>query len=111
MTLRWYNRNYVKTHFGGSLYAMADPLYMLMLMQILGADYLVWDKGARIEFIKPGRGTVTAEFHIDRDLLEEIATHTKAGRKFVPELSVDIVDSTGELVAKVFKTLYIRRKT
>src|SRR6218665_3322789 len=35
MRLRWFNRNYVGVHFGGSLYAMTDPFFMLMLMQCL----------------------------------------------------------------------------
>jgi len=38
------NRNYVGTHFGGSLYAMCDAFYMIMLMHNLGGDYLGWDK-------------------------------------------------------------------
>ncbi len=56
MKLRWYNRNYVSTHFGGSLYAMTDPFYMLMLINILGEGYAVWDKAAHIDFVSPGRG-------------------------------------------------------
>ena len=56
MKLRWYNRNYVGTHFGGSLSAMTDPFFMLMLLNILGNDYIVWDQAARIQFLRPGRG-------------------------------------------------------
>ncbi|RMD74179.1 MAG: DUF4442 domain-containing protein, partial [Bacteroidetes bacterium] len=64
MPLRWYNRNYVGTHFGGSLYSMTDPLYMLMLMNVLGPDYIVWDQAATIVFRRPGRSTVRAEFEL-----------------------------------------------
>ena len=39
MKLRFYNRNYVGTHFGGSLYSMCDPFYMLILLEALGRDY------------------------------------------------------------------------
>ena len=35
MSLRWYNKNAVNTHFGGSLYSMVDPHIMLMLMPLL----------------------------------------------------------------------------
>jgi len=56
------NRNYVGTHFGGSLYAMTDPFFMVMLLHNLGSDYLVWDKEGRIEYLAPGRGTVHAHF-------------------------------------------------
>jgi len=110
MKMRWYNRNYVKTHFGGSLYAMTDPFYMLMLMQILGKDYIVWDQAARIEFIKPGRGTVTARFVINEDQIEDIITNTSGGEKYLPDFAVDIVDQQKEKVASVIKTLYIRKK-
>jgi acyl-coenzyme A thioesterase PaaI-like protein len=110
MKMHWYNRNYVGTHFGGSLYAMTDPFYMLMLLQILSKAYLVWDQSARIDFIKPGKGTVTAEFEVTQALLDTIAENTTEGRKYLPELSVRITDETGELVALVTKTIYVRQK-
>ena len=55
--LNWKTRNGVGTIFGGSLYAAVDPIYMTMLIKLLGPDYLVWDKSAAIRFLKPGRGT------------------------------------------------------
>ncbi len=110
MKLRWYNRNYIKTHFGGSLYAMTDPFFMLMLITILGKEFIVWDKSARIDFIKPGKGTVTARFLITEDQIADIIHNTSAGQKYLPELSVDIVDEAGEKVARVVKTLYIKKK-
>jgi acyl-coenzyme A thioesterase PaaI-like protein len=110
MKLRFYNRNYVGTHFGGSLYAMIDPFYMLMLMQGLGRDYIVWDKAATIEFKKPGRGSVSAHFLLTDRTIADIRTQTANGEKYLPEFSVDIIDGNGELVARGIKTLYIRRK-
>jgi hypothetical protein len=110
MKLRFYNRNYVGTHFGGSLYAMIDPFYMLMLMQVLGRDYIVWDKAATIEFKKPGRGTVSAHFLLADRKIADIRTQTASGDKYLPDFSVDIIDCHGELVARGIKTLYIRRK-
>ena len=110
MKLRFYNRNYVGTHFGGSLYAMIDPFYMLMLMQVLGQEYIVWDKAATIEFKKPGRGTVSAHFLLTDRTIADIRTQTANGDKYLPEFSVDIIDDSGERVARGIKTLYIRRK-
>lgn len=110
MGLKWYNRNYVRTQFGGSLYSMTDPFYMLMLMENLGRDYVVWDKAAHIEFISPGQGTVHAEFKIDEDMLNTIREHTAAGEKYLPNYQVEVRDDHGTLVARVDKTLYIRRK-
>jgi len=110
MKMRWYNRNYVKTHFGGSLYAMTDPFFMLMLLQILGKEYIVWDKAAHIEFIRPGRGTLTAKFIITDEEIGNILKNTADGQKYLPEFSVDIKDEADETVASVTKILYVRKK-
>ena len=110
MRLRWYNRNAVGSHFGGSLYSMVDPHLMLMLMNILGRDYIVWDKSAAIDFIRPGRGRVTASFTITEDDLQAIRKNTADGDKYLPAFTVQIKDEQGELVASVQKVLYIRPK-
>ena len=67
MKLRSWNQNYVGTHFGGSLYSMCDPWFMLVLIKELGAEYLVWDKAASIRFVRPGKGRVRAVFEISKD--------------------------------------------
>ena len=72
MPLRWHNRNAFGTHFGGSLYAMCDPFFALILLDRLGAGYIVWDKSAAIAFLRPGRGTVCADFYISPERVEEI---------------------------------------
>lgn len=110
MNLRWYNTNYVGTHFGGSLYSMVDPMYMLLLMNSLGKDYIVWDKSACIDFIRPGTGRVTADFELTPERLEEIRTATEGGDKMLPQWDVDILDEKGKLVARVNKVLYVRKK-
>ncbi|GAB4250700.1 DUF4442 domain-containing protein [Deferrisoma sp.] len=110
MRHRFFNRNYVGTHFGGSLYAMTDPFYMLMLIHNLGPGYVVWDKAAEIEFVKPGRGTVRAEFRLDPDALERIREETRGGRKALPTFTVEVRDGGGNVVARVKKVLYVREK-
>ena len=110
MKLRWYNRNYVGTHFGGSLAAMTDPFYMLMLIHILGNEYTVWDKTSTMDFIAPGRGTVTARFRLNDDQIAEIKNKTADGNAYFPALSVDIVNESEEVVARVEKKLYVRKK-
>jgi acyl-coenzyme A thioesterase PaaI-like protein len=110
MKLHWYNRNAMKTHFGGSLYAMVDPHLMLMFMQILGKDYIVWDKAAGIDFVRPGRGRVSASLVITDSLLEEIHQEVAKKTKYMPCIPVNIIDESGEQVAVVEKTLYIRKK-
>ncbi len=110
MKLTWFNRNYVGVHFGGSLYAMIDPFYMLLIMNQLGRDYIVWDQAARIEFVRPGAGTVSAHFQVGEEILTDIRTKTANGEKYLPNYEVDVVDENGVVVARAFKTIYIRRK-
>ena len=104
------NRNAVGTHFGGSLYAMTDPFFAIMLLKNLGSDYLVWDKEARIEYVAPGRGTVSARFTLTEARIAEIKAQAAGGEKVLPEFEVDVKDEAGELVARVWKTLYVRLK-
>ena len=110
MSLRWFNRNAVNTHFGGSLYSMIDPHIMLMLMQVLGKEYLVWDKAADIEFIKASRKKVRAVINITDQEIENILKMTKSGDKYFPEFTVDLLDEDNELIAKVKKTIYVKKK-
>ncbi len=110
MKLRFWNKNYVGVHFGGSLYAMTDPFYMLMLMKILGKDYIVWDKAANIKFIKPGKGKVSAEFTLTESQIKDIKEKTLKNYKYEPIYTVLVKDTNGEVISEVEKTLYIRRK-
>lgn len=110
MKLRWWNTNYVGTHYGGSLYSMTDPFFMLMLLHNLGADYIVWDKAANIRFRKPGRGKVTAIFRLAQEQIEEIRRVLETQPKFEPVYRVEIRDDSGDVVAEVEKTLYVRKK-
>jgi acyl-coenzyme A thioesterase PaaI-like protein len=107
---RWLNRNYVGTHFGGSLFAMTDPFYALLLIHRLGERYLVWDQAARIDFVAPGRGTVSARFHLPEARVADIRAQAAAGAKVLPEFEAEIRDREGVLVASVHKTLYVRLK-
>ena len=110
MKLRWYNRNYVKTHYGGSLFSMTDPFYMLMLMRRLGKNYIVWDKSADIDFVSPGKSHVYAEFSLTQEDIETIKEKTANGAKYLPQFPIRIYGEKNETVAKVTRTLYIRQK-
>jgi acyl-coenzyme A thioesterase PaaI-like protein len=104
------NRNYVGTHFGGSLYAMTDPFFMIMLLHNLGDDYLVWDKSGSVDYVAPGRGTVTAHFHLSERRIAEIRAEAAGGGKIFPEFEVNVKDAAGGVVARVRKILYVRLK-
>jgi len=111
MKLRFWNANYVGTHFGGSLYSMTDPFYMLMLIENLGPDYIVWDKSAAIRFRRPGRSTVRCEFRLSDAQLNEIREKLQTQEKIEPTFLVEVRDKSGELIATIEKVLHIRNKT
>jgi hypothetical protein len=108
LRLRWWNRNYVGTHFGGSLYAMVDPFYMLILIDELGPGFTVWDKAATIRFRRPGRGTVSARFEIPRRRAEEIRREALAAGRAEPVFTTVVVDGAGETVAEIEKSISVR---
>ena len=110
LKLAWYNRNYVRTHFGGNLFSMTDPFWMILVMHNLGPDYVVWDKAAEIEFIAPGREDVFADFQLEQTVLDELRQAAAGGDKVLRWFEVDVKTASGELVAKVRKQLYVRLK-
>lgn len=110
MRLTWYNRNYVRTHFGGSLYTMTDPFHMVMSLHQLGPDYIVWDKAGSVEYIAPGRGTVRCAIRVSQAQIDAIRVQAANGDKVLPEFTADVVGADGEVVARVRKTLYVRLK-
>lgn len=110
LKLRWYNRNYVGTQYGGSLMSMTDPWYMLMILKNLGGDYFVWDKHAEIDYIAPGKSHVHAQFKITDETLDDIRAKTANGEKYLPEFVVDIKDDEGRLIARIKRRVYIKLK-
>jgi hypothetical protein len=110
MKLRSWNANYVGTHFGGSLFAMTDAFYMLMLIANLGREYIVWDKAATIRYRKPGKGTVRAEFRLSDSQIEDIREKLKTLPKYEPVFTVEVKDEGGVVIAEVEKLLHVRRK-
>jgi len=110
LALNWFNRNLFSTQFGGSLYAMCDPFFVIILMRQLGADYTVWDKAATIQFLRPGRGPVTATFHIPPETIDKIRTLADRGEKLEPVFQVEVVDDERQVIAQVEKRLWVRKK-
>ncbi len=111
MNLSAMNRNYVGTHFGGSLYSMCDPFFMLILMNKLGSKYLVWDKEAKISFKSPGRTKVSALFHIDQKEIENVKKNVEENGVYEPVYNVEVFDKDKKVVAIVEKKLWIKKKS
>ncbi|MEB2781232.1 DUF4442 domain-containing protein [Algoriphagus sp. C2-6-M1] len=110
LKLTWYNRNLIGTAFGGSLYSMCDPFFMFILITQLNDDYLVWDKTASIEFVKPGKETVYAEFQLSPTQISEIKMAVDRDGKGVFEFPCEVKDREGNIIAKLRKGVYVRRK-
>jgi acyl-coenzyme A thioesterase PaaI-like protein len=104
------NRGYFGTHFGGSLFAMTDPFYTLMLTNLLGGNYVVWDQAAEIEYVRPGRGTVQAEFRVEEAQVAELRRLAQDGQPVRPEFLVQVTDQSGAEIARVRKRMYVRLK-
>lgn len=102
--------NYVGTLFGGSIFAMTDPFWMLMIMRNLGPGYVVWDKAAEVDFVSPGRASVTATFELTQDVLDEIVEAAAGGARVLRWFEVDVVAPDGSVVARVRKQIYVRRR-
>lgn len=110
MKLRWYNKNPAGTHFGGSLYSMCDPFYIIIIHAYFGDDYILWDKSASIKYKIPARGTVQAIFEIQTETLLEMKTQVDELGKMSFFFKTNITDSNNKIVAEVEKEIYIRKK-
>lgn len=108
--LTWKTKNYVGSVFGGSIYGALDPIYMIQLINILGKDYVVWDKAASIKFLKPIKKKVFARFLISDEILSEIKSKVESDKKCTVDLVTDFQDENGIKYAEVTKTLYIADK-
>ncbi|WP_049623247.1 DUF4442 domain-containing protein [Frateuria defendens] len=110
LRLRPWNRNYVRSQFGGNLFAMTDPIWMLLAMHRLGPDYYVWDKAGAIDFVAPGREDVHAHFRLDDATVEALRAAAAGGEKVLRWFETDVKTASGEVVARVRKQLYVRLK-
>lgn len=110
LRLRPWNRNYVRTQFGGNLFAMTDPFWMLLVMHQLGSDYLVWDKAGAIDFVTPGREDVYAHFKLEPAVVEELRAAAADGSKVLRWFETDVATASGEVIARVRKQVYVRLK-
>lgn len=110
MKQRPWNRNVFGTHFGGSLYSMCDPFFVLILAEQLGRGYVVWDKAARIRFVRPGKGTVEAVFELPPGEVERVKAEVEEAGKSEPTYTAEIKNEAGETVAQVEKLLHVRKK-
>jgi acyl-coenzyme A thioesterase PaaI-like protein len=110
LPLNWRTRNYVGTIFGGSMYGAVDPIYMVMLINILGRDYVVWDKSAQVRFKRPGKETLFANFLITPEDIEAIKAELNEKKSLDRVYEIALTNEAGKVHAEFEKTIYIARK-
>ena len=105
-----FTRNLVGTAFGGTMLSMTDPFYMFAGVYGLGKEYLIWDVGVEAQFLKPGRGKITADMQVADETFELIRAKTAHGDKYLHWFAVEITDEHGDVVALIRRQVYFRRK-
>ena len=110
LKLNLLTRNLVGTIYGGSMYSSIDPFYMLMLMRILGPDYVVWDKSATIRFKRPAKVTLFADFRFDDQTLANIREQVARDGESTFTWTVALKDAAGTVYADCDKVLYVAKK-
>lgn len=108
--LNWKTRNYVGTIYGGCMYGAVDGILMVMFINLLGRDYIVWDKSGKIRYRKPGRTTLTGKFVVTDADLDEVRQQLTTADRFEKEFRIDLIDADGDVCAEVDKLLHFRRK-
>jgi hypothetical protein len=110
LKLNWKNRNYAGTMFGGSMLAATDPIYMIQLLQILGDQYIVWDKAVDAKYKKPGKGTIYGEFIFTKEEIDSIKKTVHEKNQMDLTKTMSLVDAEKNIIATFNKTLYIADK-
>lgn len=108
--LNYKNRNYVGAIFGGSMFSATDPIYMIQLMNILGDEYVVWDKAADIKYKRPARETAHAHFQFSEDEIKDIKVKVTAKKEIDFEKTLAITSKNDVVFAELSKTIYIAQK-
>ncbi|BAO75646.1 PaaI family thioesterase [Winogradskyella sp. PG-2] len=110
LRLNWKNRNYAGSIFGGSMLSATDPIYMIQLIQILGEDYVVWDKSVKARYKKPAKSTIYGEFIFTAEEISNIKQSVRENNQIDIVKTMSLVDDNQNIIATFNKTLYIADK-
>ena len=110
LKLNWKNRNYAGSIFGGSMLAATDPIYMIQLIQILGDNYVVWDKAVEARYKKPAKATIYGEFIFSSEDIISIKQSVAENKQTDIVKTLNLVDEKQNIIATFNKTVYIAEK-
>jgi hypothetical protein len=92
------------------MFSATDPFYMVMLLRILGKDFVVWDKSANIKFVRPAKKTLYAKYFISDEFLEsaknEVVEHGECTRL----MTIELKDEDEKVHAVIERNVYIADK-
>lgn len=108
--LSWKNRNYAGSLFGGSMLAATDPIYMIQLIQILGDDYVVWDKAVTANYKRPGKGVLSGDFVFSAEEITAIKKKVAENNEMDLIKTMELINAKDEVVAEFSKTIYVAQK-
>ncbi|CAM1343340.1 DUF4442 domain-containing protein [Tenacibaculum amylolyticum] len=112
LPISYKNRNYVNSIFGGSLFSAVDPIPMVQLINLIGDEYVVWDKYAEISFKRPAKEHTYAEFIYTEEELEAIKTRVAKEKEIEIIKSTQLTNKDKTVVfCEVKKTIYIAEKS
>ena len=111
LPISYKNRNYVNSIFGGSMFSAVDPIPMVQLMNLIGEDYVVWDKSAQISFKRPAKENLYADFNYSQEELEEITSRVKKENE-IEIIKTSLLTNRGgdKVYCEVHKTIYVANK-
>lgn len=105
------NKNYVGTIFGGSLFSATDPIYMVQLIQLLGSNYVVWDKSSMVKFKRPASSDAYATFEFTKEEVEDLLKQIEEKKEVDLVKMVHLTSKNGQLFCEIEKTIYVADKS
>lgn len=111
LPISYKNRNYVNSIFGGSMFSAVDPIPMVQLINLLGDNYVVWDKSAEISFKRPAKENLFAEFTYTSEELENIKNQVEQENEIEILKTTQLTNKDKTIIfCEVQKTIYIADK-
>lgn len=111
LPITYKNRNYVNSIFGGSMFSAVDPIPMVQLINLLGTDFVVWDKSAEVFFKRPAKENLYANFTYTLEELDEIRNHVANNNEMEILKTTSLINQDQTIVyCRVEKTIYIADK-
>ncbi|WP_207425313.1 DUF4442 domain-containing protein [Pedobacter sp. SYSU D00535] len=105
------NINYNRSIFGGTIFSGADPVYPVLLYQLLrrkGLNCIIWVKKSEVNFLKPGNSNLTFDVAIPEEDLDRLIKELLDLGKVVQPFEIEMFDREQRLCVTIRVEIYIR---